>query len=240
MKTKIVKVVAGLTLVAVVGISAFSCANKNPESYIDVAPKDEEFVLNTDADSILAGGSSVNLEDANSDTETQAETTAKVEKYQALDFQKVSDYDAEYETLIVKREEYYKTMKLVVDFSALHSTEDIAYAIYNVVKVDNDLSCLLLKIYEQRLAAAENQVYLADQIESLEDVLNKMRDLKAQINEASVDFEKALDRLSEADVEQIERVQKYSVTPLNRPINQLEKKVEQLKEDLEAALNAQS
>ena len=130
-------------------------------------------------------------------------------------------------------------MKNVVALKGIHSTEEIAYAIYNVVKVDNDLSCLLVKIYEKRLAETENQIYLADQIEALEDVLNKMKTLNVEIDTASQDFASALEELSEADVEQIERVQKFSKIPLTKPIKQLEKKVEQLKEDLKAALSNQ-
>lgn len=236
MKVKIVKIIAGLTIVSVVGVGAISCANKKPETVLDVLPGSEQEMLDSLKEPIIAGGSNVDVSDTNADSETET----KVEKYDALDFQTVTDYEAEYDRLIALREEYNKTMKKVVDYKVLYSTEQIAYAIYNVVKVDNDLSCLLLKIYDQRLAETENQIYLADQIESLEDVLNKMKDLQEKVNTARQDFNKGLDELSQADVEQIERVQKFTITPLNRPMKQLERQVKQLRKDLEEALASQT
>ena len=71
-------------------------------------------------------------------------------------------------------EEYYKQMKDVLSFKLFYSQEEITVSIYNIVRIDSDLSSLILKVHKNKQKDIESMVYLADQIETLENVLNRM------------------------------------------------------------------
>ena len=78
MKVKIVKIIAGLTIVSVVGVGAISCANKNPETVLDVLPGSEQEMLDSLKEPIIAGGSNVDVSDTNADSETETKVDQSI------------------------------------------------------------------------------------------------------------------------------------------------------------------
>lgn len=232
---QIYKKIVALTIAGGMLVSLVACGNKNKDKeFVDVGT--ESIVDNSTTKypehAIIAGGSKAELEEETVEKKPQKD----IKKYKPLDFKDVSDYSAKYKELLQERERYNKDMKTVVANKNSYSTEEVAYAIYNIVRIDNDLSCLLVKIYEEKTEAIKDDASLVEQIETLQDVLNKMMNLKSKIETAKKDFNPALDKLVKADVEQIERVQKFSLLPLNAPINKLQREIKDLKIELENSL----
>jgi len=181
----------------------------------------------------------LNIVETNANVDNKGEKK-DYSKYYPLDFSTVSNNQEKFDQLIVDRDGYFKNMKSVLSLKAIHSNEEIADAIYNVVRIDSDLSNLLVKIYDETKEDIKDDIYLADQIEKLEIVLYNMKDLRDKIVNAESEYSKHLEDIVKADAEQIQRVSKYSVLPLKSPINKMEKEIKNLKEDLEEALANQN
>lgn len=244
---KIVRRLNDLVIVVVVMVLLTSCGQnvegvgnevETVETGGGASETNNKATVSTDADgNVIAEGTKT--EKGTEASETEPEKVGKIEVYQALDFKTVSDCEAAYEELAEKREDYNQAMKIVVSTRMLHSDEEVATAIYNVVNIDYDMSSLLVKLYQQKSEETKNQIYLADQIESLQSVLDKMETLTKQMEESRSVYEDALKHISEADAEKIERGYKFSVNPLKKPSTQLKSKISALKQELEAALAVQ-
>ena len=52
--------------------------------------------------------------------------------------------------ILKERDRYYNHLKSVLSVSSLQTKEEITSAIYSVVRLDNDLSNLLIKMYNDK------------------------------------------------------------------------------------------
>jgi len=234
---KVVKRIAALSLAGTMAVSIVSCAKKNMavEGLEDVH---YETSMDENGNEVLVDENG-NIVETNANVDNKGEKK-DYSKYYPLDFSTVSNNQEKFDQLIVDRDGYFKNMKSVLSLKAIHSNEEIADAIYNVVRIDSDLSNLLVKIYDETKEDIKDDIYLADQIEKLEIVLYNMKDLRDKIVNAESEYSKHLEDIVKADAEQIQRVSKYSVLPLKSPINKMEKEIKNLKEDLEEALANQN
>lgn len=252
MNNVIKKSLATVLFIAVPVGTMFSCAKK-PEltESIDTNTADETVVNiadpNTYETTVDSQGNVIVGPNKNDVVEESRETTSEnikedikkegvVELYSPVDFSIVSDFQAEYDKLIDKREKFDLTMKTIVATRLLHSKKEVAAAISNVVILDNDLTSLLVKIYDQTKDDVKDDVYLVDQIEKFEKVLDEMNSLKAKIEECKEYYSDALDYIDEVDAEKISKVSKFSLIPLNMPIKNLKQEIKELKVELEEAL----
>jgi len=234
---KVVKRIAAWSLAGTMAVSIVSCAKKNMavEGLEDVH---YETSMDENGNEVLVDENG-NIVETNANVDNKGEKK-DYSKYYPLDFSTVSNNQEKFDQLIVDRDGYFKNMKSVLSLKAIHSNEEIADAIYNVVRIDSDLSNLLVKIYDETKEDIKDDIYLADQIEKLEIVLYNMKDLRDKIVNAESEYSKHLEDIVKADAEQIQRVSKYSVLPLKSPINKMEKEIKNLKEDLEEALANQN
>lgn len=251
-KTKIVKVISTLVVATAVVSCVYSCASnsnniENEEVLTSTGAAEQTTnVLESTADTSIvepstrAEATTSSKDDVVEEEPEETKMVGKVQQYIPLNFSEVSDLMAEYDKLIQKREEYNERMKKVVEAQVFFTNEEITAAVYNIVRIDSDLSSLIVKIYNNEMKAIKNEVYLADQIERLEAVQHDMEDLKIKIDASNKNYTKVFNRIEDVDVEQIERVYKYSYKPLEKPLQKIEDKIEDLKDELEAALAAQS
>ena len=242
---KIVKSITTLTLAVALGVTAVSCANKAEMNSQNINDTKEEIVVDRNGNiiNVEAQTGSTTEASTNSNNSTNAQESEKVGKvkaYQPIDFKAVTDYEAKYDELLAKRAEYYQTMKLALNQGIVYSQAETITAIYNVAQIDNDLSSLLVQIYNQKTAQAEKEIYLADQIEMLEKVLNNMKTLQTNVETFEADTEGALKNLPTAEAEKISRAKNFTLLPLKKPIKTLETQVANLRADLEEALAAQT
>ena len=235
---KIVKKVAALTLAGTMVATMVSCAKNNTITAGDIKDDIKYETITDENGNEIWVDSNGNVDEKEPENMTQEENTEKQEsiKYSPLDFSTVSNFQDKYDELIKSRGEYFSNMQTVLKFKSFHSQEEIKDVIYNIVRIDSDLSNLLVKIYEQTKEDVKDDIYLADQIEKLEKVLTNMKDLRDKIMEAESEYSTSLDDVTTTDAEQIQRISKYSLLPLKSPIKKMEKEIENLKEDLEEAL----
>ena len=227
-KYKIVKKITTLTIAFAFMITMISCSSKSNDVEIEKDISQQGTVTDENADVVT------------SNKEITAEKQEdKIIKYASLDFKTVTDCEKTYETLIKEREVYEEQMQKVLGLKLFYSKEDVTTAIYNVARIDSDLSNLILKIYNQTKEDIKDEKYLADQIEALQKVLDKINLLKSNIETSKKEYSKALDNILEADSEKIEKVHKFALTPLKQPETYLKSEIESLKEELKEALEKQ-
>ena len=243
-KFKIVKRIGALTLAGAMVISMVACSKQKEEGFsVETEQNLQETIIETQGKEVETEVF-VNAEETEktteqesaAETETEKKQENKLKVYSPLDFKMISDYEAEYKSLMAERIVYENQMKQVLTFKILYSKEDIATAIYNVVRIDSDLSSLIINVYKNKQLEIENMVYLADQIEALENVLEDMKELSKKIEESKSEYASSLDSISNADAQQIEKVHKYALNPLKSPIKQLAREIEDLKAELQEEL----
>ena len=243
-KFKIVKRIGALTLAGAMVISMVACSKQKEEGFsVETEQNLQETIIETQGKEVETEVF-VNAEETEktteqesaAETETEKKQENKLKVYSPLDFKMISDYETEYKSLMAERIVYENQMKQVLTFKILYSKEDIATAIYNVVRIDSDLSSLIINVYKNKQLEIENMVYLADQIEALENVLEDMKELSKKIEESKSEYASSLDSISNADAQQIEKVHKYALNPLKSPIKQLAREIEDLKAELQEAL----
>ena len=256
---KIVRKITGLTLAMAITLISASCSDD--EILVDAGTQNDPEIVVSATDTDVSKTPDVeSFESVNNETESamqiEAEEPKETEKekpnktdaekpdktkgqisvYSPIDFNAVANIEQTYNSLVSRRQTYVDQMKDVLKSKDLYSEEEIAISIYNVVRIDSDLSSLILKIHKNKQKDIENMVYLADQIETLEKVLHDMNDLKHKIEESKANYSSSLVDIAKSDANQIEKVHKYALNPLNAPINKLIKQVEDLKLDLQNAL----
>ena len=247
-KFKIVKRIGALTLAGAMVISMVACSKQKEEGFsveteqnlqesiIETQGKEIESEVFVNAEETEKTTEKETEQESAAETETEKKQENKLKVYSPLDFKMISDYEAEYKSLMAERIVYENQMKQVLTFKILYSKEDIATAIYNVVRIDSDLSSLIINVYKNKQLEIENMVYLADQIEALENVLEDMKELSKKIEESKSEYASSLDSISNADAQQIEKVHKYALNPLKSPIKQLAREIEDLKAELQEEL----
>ncbi len=245
---KIVKRLSALTLAGAMIVAMVSCSKSKDEDFsVETAQNQQDEMIETHekesvTESVVENKTEEKTtekeseKESNKESETEKKEESKIKVYSPLDFKTVSDYATTFDSLIKEREDYEKQMKNVLNFKLLYSKEDISTAIYNVVRIDSDLSSLILKVYENKQNDIQNMVYLADQIETLEAVLNKMQDLQQKIETSKSEYSSSLNDLTNADANQIEKVHKYALNPLKAPIKQLVREIDDLKAELQESL----
>ena len=243
-KFKIVKRIGALTLAGAMVISMVACSKQKEEGFsVETEQNLQETIIETQGKEVETEVF-VNAEETEktteqesaAETETEKKQENKLKVYSPLDFKMISDYETEYKSLMAERIAYENQMKQVLTFKLLYSKEDISTAIYNVVRIDSDLSNLIINVYKNKQLEIENMVYLADQIEALENVLEDMKELSKKIEESKSEYASSLDSISNADAQQIEKVHKYALNPLKSPIKQLAREIEDLKAELQEEL----
>lgn len=262
--TKIVQKIGSIVLAIGVSIGSVACSSnkveangttvENPTNIFESVNSGQSgmntetnesgsVIVNTETVTTGESGSGVENTETNTsgDTANEEETEKDTDFiYDPIDFSKVEDDEARYELILKERDRYYNHLKSVLRVSSLHTKEEIAAAIYSVVRLDNDLSSLLRKIYNNKKAEIDGMKYYADQIEALEAIFNKMKQLETMITEAEDLYKGHLSKLDRADADQIKRVKKYTLMPLQAPMQQLEVQIEELKTLLEQALDNQT
>ena len=230
---KIVKTVSMLVIAGGMILTSVSCS---PQTIDNNSKAPYVTITDANGNKVLVDKNGNEVTTGLDNFEIKEENKVDVKVYTPLDFKTVKDCDAMFDKLMLEREEYYKQMKDVLNFKLFYSQEEIAVSIYNIVRIDSDLSNLILKAHKNKQKDIESMVYLADQIETLENVLNRMTDLKEKIEQSQAGYASSLKNISAADVSQIEKVHKYALNPLTTPINKLTKQIEDLKVELKNAL----
>lgn len=236
-KGKIVKIVVALTLAGGITAGVFSIAkkNENEKSFYD---ENNDVVVNGE---VVTDGVT-QMETLTPEEETkfnefvgpEQEPVGQIEVYRTIDFTKVTNPREIYELLLKKRTEYYNVMSKVCSLDALYNDAERAAAVYNIVRIDNDLSGLMVKISEQKRNEIQND-YLDVQVEKLESLLNEINTLRDTLEEAENVWRRDINKVEEIEAEKILRVKKYNDLALKQEIKKLEKQLKEAKAELAAS-----
>lgn len=213
--SKIVKRIASLVLVGTIAVSVLSCSKKN---------KDEEVL--SDAEIFNEAIQEVEGE------ETQKKV-GKVVVYKPVDFTTVTNVEEKYNEVYEIRQEYLQKMENVLEVRVLFSDEEVAAAVYNVIKADSDLASLMNKICEQKRESVKKD-YVDIQLEKLTALKQEMADLQQTLNDAENIWSKHIDDIADTEIDKIIKVKKYNNLALEQSIKRLEKDIEKLEIELEA------
>ena len=227
--SKIVKRIASLVLVVGLTATMFACSKKQEEMY------DEEGNLIT-YDQMFE---EMTEESVKLDIDGSKDKVGKISVYNPVDFKTVTNPTATYEELLAKREEYDKVMRHVCTLDSLYSNEEKAAAVYNIVRIDNDLSSLMVKVSEQRQISIK-QEQLDVQIEKMETLLNDIRTLQDMLEESESVWQNDIDKVDEVEADKILKVKKLNSMALKKEIKLIKKEIKNLKEELEAIQTANS
>ncbi|MBR4998246.1 MAG: hypothetical protein IKY10_00040, partial [Clostridia bacterium] len=194
---KIVKRIAALALVATIPVGMISCAKKN-KNQTDFYEDEEVF--------FVEGSQS---ENGILNVQGSQETVGKIGVYRPVDFANVTNLVGAYDELLALREEYFKVMKYVCVTKLGYSKEEKAAAIYNVIRIDNDLSGLMVKISDNKRNETKSD-YLDVQVEKLEGLKNDINELRTLLEESEKIWQNDIDKIDEIEAEKILKVKRYN------------------------------
>lgn len=219
---KIVKRIAALALVATIPVGMISCAKKN-KNQTDFYEDEEVF--------FVEGSQS---ENGILNVQGSQETVGKIGVYRPVDFANVTNLVGAYDELLALREEYFKVMKYVCVTKLGYSKEEKAAAIYNVIRIDNDLSGLMVKISDNKRNETKSD-YLDVQVEKLEGLKNDINELRTLLEESEKIWQNDIDKIDEIEAEKILKVKRYNDLALKQELNKLEKQLKEAKAELAAS-----
>lgn len=235
---KIVSVIAGLAVAASFGIGGVYSQMKpeDSKSKLEDAVGKLEHNQQKEESSILDGTTLEEGSVGSSEPETEAVTDYAGPAYEdvkdAEDAEKIliqlaEDAEVNLETLneILNSGDYTEKSKLI--------------AVKNVAKTYAHTSNMLNKLYKEKLSEANKMIYLADQIESLEEVLAQMSGLKSDVIKFESMIKEYLQSIKTYDSDSIQKVIRASKLTNEKNIKELSSHVQDLRDDLQAQLSAQ-
>lgn len=234
-KGKIVKSIVALAIAGgvVAGVYSFTNKSKTENGIYD----EESGFINSEE---LVSDTVLEMETMTPEEETvfievvgpKKEPVGQIEVYRTIDFTKVTNPTETYELLLKKRTEYYNVMKKVCASDMFYNDAERAAAVYNIVRIDNDLAGLMVKISEQRREQVKSD-YLDVQVEKLENLQKEIDHLKAYLEDAENIWKNDIDKVEETEREQILKVKKYNELALKQEVKRLEKQLKETKKELE-------
>lgn len=212
--SKIVKRIASLALVGTIAVSVLSCSKKNKDEELNASEIFDETIQQVEGE------------------ETQ-KMVGKVVVYKPVDFTTVNNVEEKYNEVFEIRQEYFQKMKDVLDFRILFSDEEVAAAVYNVIRADSDLASLMNKICEQKIESVKKD-YLDIQHEKLTALKEEMVALQQTLKESEEIWGHHTDDIAETEIDKILKVKRFNNLALEQSIKNLEKNIEKLETELEA------
>ncbi len=217
--SKIVKRLTALVLATGIAVTISACAKK----------KGEEVVTDINGETI----DPIVLEMVTYEGESETETVVgQIDVYDPVDFKEVVNAEVKYNELLELREEYNNLLISVCEDFDDYNEDEITAAVYNVVRIDNDLTSCMVKIIEQTRTGGKNE-YADIQLEKLEQLLSEINSLREMITTSENLWVDHTDKMNKAEVEKVLKVKRFSEMALKAPVKSIEKDIKELKVEIE-------